>query len=513
MSTGGVISTIAGTGELGFSGDNGPAVAAQLNVPAGVAVDVAGDVFIADSGNSLVREVNVNTGIISSHSGTLSGYSDGGGAAGNVQYYDGPYALFFDSPGNLYVSDMFHQVVRQLPAASPWTILFGEMKEGGVSPPRPVIIENDGNAPLVFSAIQPVIYTALDSATTTCQVAQPLALAESCILGVEAAPTTTGNYLFGTIAVQSNAADQPFALCSVGAPPGQQPPPSAPASICVGSDSLAVDPTLAALTSNPNPAVFGAPVTLTASVTTSGATPPSGTVKFLDGSVTIGTATLNASSVATFSSNSLAVGLHSITAVYSGDEQNATATSTAVVENVEQSTTTTMTSTPNPSIAQTSIILAAAVVGPSGSNIMPSGTVTFYDGTLALGATSLSASGTASLSISSLSPGAHSIKASYSGDTRSFTSQSVAVIQNVSQSPTKTSLNASIISPYAGVSTTFTSVASRTDGIIPTGVVTFLDGSVSIGAATLDATGTAEWTATALSAGMHTISSVYGGDV
>jgi hypothetical protein len=103
--------------------------------------------------------------------------------------------------------------------------------------------------------------------------------------------------------------------------------------------------------------------------------------------------------------------------------------------------------------------------------------------------------------------------ASYSGDTKSFTSQSTVLVQTVDQTPTKTSLTTSNVSPYAGVSTTFTSVVSRTDGIIPSGVVTFLDGTVSIGAATLDATGMAAWTATGLTAGMHSISSVYGGDV
>jgi hypothetical protein len=508
----GVISTIAGTGELGFSGDNGPAIAAQLNVPAGVAVDAAGDVFIADSGNSLVREVNVNTGIISSHSGTLSGYSDGGAAAPNSYYYDGPYGLFFDSPGNLYVSDMFHQVVRQLPAASVVIFFSYEMKEGEVSPPRPVIIENDGNAPLAFSALQAVIYTALDPATTTCQVSQPLASGASCTLGVEAAPTTTGNYLIGTVAVESNAADKPSSLCSVGAPPGQQPPPPAPASICVYSVALAVDPTLAVLTSNPNPAAFGTAVTFRASVTTSGTTPPSGTVSFLDGSVPIGTATVNASGVAAFSTTSLTAGLHSITAIYSGDEQNATATSAVLIENVEQATTTTMVASPNPSTSETSVTFTATVAGPSGSNFMPSGTVAFYDGTLALGAGSMSATGVATFSISSLSSGTHNITAGYSGDTKSFASQSTAEIQTVNQSPTKTSLSTSNISPYAGVSTTFSSVVSRTDGIIPTGVVTFLDGTVSIGAATLDATGTAAWTVTGLTSGTHSISAAYAGD-
>src|ERR1017187_7871442 len=131
LSPAGILSTIAGTGELGFAGDNGPATAALLNVPAGVAVDVAGNVFIADSGNSLVREVNVNTGVISSHSGNVTGYPDLWGAPLNSGGFDGPYALFFDGSGNLYVGDMFHQEIRIVPTANV-TLLYPTMREGGV---------------------------------------------------------------------------------------------------------------------------------------------------------------------------------------------------------------------------------------------------------------------------------------------------------------------------------------------------------------------------------------------
>ena len=65
----GVITTVAGNGTAGYSGDNGPATAAELYYPAGVAVDSAGDLFIADSGNNAIREVNPPRGVITTVAG------------------------------------------------------------------------------------------------------------------------------------------------------------------------------------------------------------------------------------------------------------------------------------------------------------------------------------------------------------------------------------------------------------------------------------------------------------
>src|SRR5215208_4674453 len=76
----GVISTFAGTGTAGLSGDGGAATSARLNAPADVAIDAAGNVYIADSGNSRIRKVTP-AGIISTYAGTISGYSGDGGQA------------------------------------------------------------------------------------------------------------------------------------------------------------------------------------------------------------------------------------------------------------------------------------------------------------------------------------------------------------------------------------------------------------------------------------------------
>ena len=82
VTAGGVITTVAGNGAQGFAGDNGPATAAELDSPAGVALDAAGDLYIADSHNQRVREVAAATGTITTIAGTgVAGYSGDGGAA------------------------------------------------------------------------------------------------------------------------------------------------------------------------------------------------------------------------------------------------------------------------------------------------------------------------------------------------------------------------------------------------------------------------------------------------
>lgn len=114
----GVISTIAGTGTAGYSRDGSAATSAQLNTPIGVAVDGAGNLYIADTGNNVVREVSASTGIISTIAGTgTAGYSGDGGAATSAQLYS-PNDLAVDGAGNLYITDFNNNVVREVSAST-----------------------------------------------------------------------------------------------------------------------------------------------------------------------------------------------------------------------------------------------------------------------------------------------------------------------------------------------------------------------------------------------------------
>jgi sugar lactone lactonase YvrE len=112
----GLVSTVAGTG-LSL-GDNGPATKASLNGPEGVVVDSAGNLFIADTGNHRIRKVAAGTGIITTVAGTGSPGFSGDGAPAATASLNNPVALAFDGTGNLYVADQYNQRIRKIGAST-----------------------------------------------------------------------------------------------------------------------------------------------------------------------------------------------------------------------------------------------------------------------------------------------------------------------------------------------------------------------------------------------------------
>jgi uncharacterized protein (TIGR03437 family) len=111
VSLDGTISTVAGTGEAGFSGDKGPATSAQLNWPYGLTVSSSGLLYIADTSNNRVRRVDAS-GAIDTIAGGGSALSDGGPAASGSLYQ--PYDVAVDSSGNLYIADLGNSRVRKV---------------------------------------------------------------------------------------------------------------------------------------------------------------------------------------------------------------------------------------------------------------------------------------------------------------------------------------------------------------------------------------------------------------
>lgn len=487
VATDGIISTIAGNGTSGFTGDGGQAKDAVFDSPAATALDVAGNLYIADSGNNRVRKVNAATGVIITVAGSANeSFSGDGGPADQAGFY-GPYALMLDGPGNLYISDVFHNRIRKVNSSTA-VQNFPTMRVQRVSSTQNETLENDGNAPLNISLINPSLNAQLDPAATTCSTSTALASAYYCILGTQFAPTVTGNSVKGTITITSDS-------------------PNSPQTVTLAGKVLVLDPVTINLTTSGTPSATNAPVTFTVTITSTGVT-PTGTVTFLDGTTAIGTAVLNGAGMAQFPTTSLTPGSHVITVSYPGDTNNSPGTSSSVAQLVKDGTTTSLTSSLNPSSAQSSVILSVTVLGTS---IIPTGTVTFLDGTTKLGTAPLDATGSASLNVTNFTVGTHRLTASYAGNTNSIASTSVLLNQIVVASSTTSTIITNNADVSFGTTVNFTATVTATNGGTPTGTVSFQDGATVLGTVTLS-NGTAVFKTSTLAVGAHSIHILYGGD-
>ena len=113
ISADGAISTFAGTGAAGYSGDGGPATGAQFRGPTGLGIDSAGNLYVADTGNSVIRKISPG-GLINTIAGsTEAGYGGDGGPA-TLADLNGPEGVAADAAGNLYIADTFNHRIRKV---------------------------------------------------------------------------------------------------------------------------------------------------------------------------------------------------------------------------------------------------------------------------------------------------------------------------------------------------------------------------------------------------------------
>jgi uncharacterized protein (TIGR03437 family) len=153
ISAGGIITTIAGNGTTLFSGDGGPAVSAGLSNPQALVLDAAGNLYFSDSGSSRVRKISTNGAITTIAGNGLDGFSGDGGLAVSAELW-GPNGLAFDAAGNLYIADGTNARVRKVTPSGTITTVAGggtTLGDGGpasaaqLASPSGVAVDQAGN--------------------------------------------------------------------------------------------------------------------------------------------------------------------------------------------------------------------------------------------------------------------------------------------------------------------------------------------------------------------------------
>jgi hypothetical protein len=261
------------------------------------------------------------------------------------------------------------------------------------------------------------------------------------------------------------------------------------------------------LSTSLNPSGLDSPVTFTATIAPQYGGQATGTIAFRDGATTLGSSPVSGNA-ASLTTSGLAIGTHSITAVYSGDSNFTGSTSNTLSQVVTKAmTTTTLFSSINPSVQGKPVTFTASVSSLAGT---PTGKVQFLNGKTVL-ATKALTSGSVKYTTSTLPPSSNSISAVYEGDSKNNGSTSAPVNQFV-LAATTTTLKSSPNPSIYGQPVTFTAKVTSSIGAPPNGeTVSFKKGTTVLGTGTLSG-GSATFTTSALKVGTNSITAVYGGD-
>lgn len=276
-----------------------------------------------------------------------------------------------------------------------------------------------------------------------------------------------------------------------------------------------LEATTIALDPSAGPSVFGESVTFSVLVASGSGHAPTGTVTFMDGATTLGTATLDASGMASFTTSLLDVGSHSISASYGGDASFVASSTALLITQVvgKAATTAGVQSSVSAAVYGETVTLTATVAVVSPGDGSPGGLVTFRSGSTVLGTASLDANGEASIDVASFAVGSHAITVTYAGDDNFQGDTSTTLTQVVTRAATTVSVVSSDDTTVAGGSFTLvaTVIVDAPGSGIAGGTVTFKAGSVVLGTATLNGAGIATLNVDGLLVGNHAITAVYSG--
>jgi len=514
----GFIKTFAGTPPTngnthgGYSGDGGPATSALLSGPSALALDAAGDLYIADTGNNVVRQVSSSAQTIFTVAGAAGtgavGYTGDGGAA-TLATLNEPAGVAVDGSDNLYILDSLNSVVREVSLTTTSSVTFPDTTVGSTSNPVLKTVDNLGNLPLNMTGVTVPSPFVQQSSAPNCGPLSPgtasLASGAQCSILVAFAPTVAQSNS-ASLLITDNAANTAGTTQSIA---------------LTGKGVSTLDAVTVSVSPNPAPYGTGTEATATINVTSSG-TAATGTVSYtLSGAngTTPGTAPL-VSGVATVTLSGLPEGTYAITVTYAGSSGVGTTTGTSTFVIQGAAVTMNVTYTPSNPTYGTSINVTVGLTSTTGTS--PTGIVSYrldngpsvsYQET----------TGAVTFSIGTPNAGTHTLLVTYQGNTQDETlSKTLTIV--VGQAPTTTTVSSSVADPYVGQVITLTAQVQNTLAPLapPGGTVTFMDGTTVLCTNTLlngqtsitifgYGTSTPSSCPAVLAAGTHSIKAVYSG--
>jgi sugar lactone lactonase YvrE len=556
VNTAGIITTIAGTGEQGFSGDGGAATGAQLDSPSGVAIDAAGNVYIADTRNHRVRKVSGGTIATIAGTGT-AGFSGDGGPSVSAAL-NNPSALALDSNGNLYIADTDNHRIRKIAGTTITTVAGngeqffsgdgGAAVAAGLDSPAGVAVDSTGNIYISDTRNQRVrivnaagnistlagngtrAYVGDGAAATAAALARPRGLSVDAQGNIYFADSDNnairliGNT--GTITTVAGNGSQGFAGDGGLATKAILDTPQAPAVKAAGGFALSdtnnnlvrevsssgIINTISGVSPGigGGQGVGGETLTIAGTSTSAygsgtltvtfsnGANNATGQVSLVEtggSSTPIASAPIS-SNVAAIDISAISAGTHRVVASYSGDSQNPAITSGVFV----------LTVTPLPvtaSVTAVSLQYGQTVPAITGTltGILPQdvNNVTAVFTTIA---TSISSVGSYAVGVT--------LTGSAAGNYALIASTLPAGVV-IGKAISTIALTSSVSAPFLGAPVTLTArVASTTTGA-PSGTVSFYDGATLLTTAPINA-GVATYTSSSFAGGSHSLTALYSGD-